>query len=558
MAYEEWLTFLVAIASLFPLIIFILTNINSKPVLVSTILEEISSSLNDYPISNLNYTEYCNNNEYNGYLFTFPGSVEGCTCADVRKYLYEQNGEKEVNRGFCDQNQTNNGCVDIKEIPSKKLDAWNKKRFCCKKYNLSESVFKGYLYFLNNSVLENEECKSGYKKCGKLDDMGNYLCFPENEECPINDIISSTTRREDLENKNYSFITVNDNKYLYYSNHEVDKPVISKFKVVEGKLCADRTYIHSDYPQYILDKQFENYGCRHKINDQLYEDYVELDSMTKGDFYTRSDLDLNIFEYYNKSSFEYPIYSLEANVSLYSERYIGYDKKCLIENGILNLENSAFNEEKIDEMNQVITKALFINDITKWLSIIFFVIELFSCNCYHLEVKNSVSWNVVWALRNILYHVGMALPLYFDLSKIKQFIQFPACGNALINAKLDYYNSTGKSLKTKIIWGIILVNVQLALIIIVSILRILGECEIFHEKRAPLVEHQKSTNIDYENSPEEAYYNRPDYKNNNPTPSADFNNSIDNNNLPENNNNINPSSVSSAEDNPNLHELQNY
>lgn len=47
-------------------------------------------------------------------------------------------------------------------------------------------------------------------------------------------------------------------------------------------------------------------------------------------------------------------------------------------------------------------------------------------------------------------------------------------------------------------------------------------------------------------------------KNNNPTPSADFNNSIDNNNLPENNNNINPSSVSSAEDNPNLHELQNY
>ena len=99
--------------------------------------------------------------------------------------------------------------------------------------------------------------------------------------------------------------------------------------------------------------------------------------MTKGDFYTRSDLDLNIFEYYNKSSFEYPIYSLEANVSLYSERYIGYDKKCLIENGILNLENRAFNEENIDEMNQVITKALFINDITRWLSIIFLLLSYF-------------------------------------------------------------------------------------------------------------------------------------------------------------------------------------
>ena len=131
------ITYLAVIIPIFPLIIFILTIINSNVDSVSTILKEISSSLNDYPISNLNYAEFCNSNEYNGYLFTFPGSVDGCSCADVHIYYYDQNGNEEINPGKCNYNQSANGCMDIKEIPSKKLDAWNKKKFCCKKYDVS-------------------------------------------------------------------------------------------------------------------------------------------------------------------------------------------------------------------------------------------------------------------------------------------------------------------------------------------------------------------------------------------------------------------------------------
>jgi hypothetical protein len=37
---------------------------------VSTILNEIGSSLNDYPISHLNYAENCSIDEYNGNLLT--------------------------------------------------------------------------------------------------------------------------------------------------------------------------------------------------------------------------------------------------------------------------------------------------------------------------------------------------------------------------------------------------------------------------------------------------------------------------------------------------------
>ena len=558
MAYRRFnLTYISMIIGIFPLTIFILTAINVKLNSVSTILEEIGSSLNDYPISHLNYTENCSIDEYNGNLFTFPGSVEGCTCAHIYSYPNEQEGKFEVNPGTCNYNQTANGCLPVKDIASKKLDAWNNKRFCSKLYDVSGSGFKGYLYFLNNSVLENEECKSGYKKCGKLDDMGNYLCFPEDEECPINDIISSRTRREDLENKNYSFINVND-KYLYYSNQEVDKPVISKFKVVEGKLCVDRTYVHTDYPQYILDKNFAYYGCRSKINEQLYEDYVELDSMAKGDFYNNSGLDLNTSDYYHAFYYEYPFYSLEANVSLYAERYIGYNKKCLLDNGALNIENSIFNEEKVNEMDTVLTNTLRINDYTKWFSIVFIVVEIFSCGAFPIDSEDNILWILLWALSNILCHVGMAWPLYIDLSEIKKFTEFPVCGNALINAKINYYHSIGKTLKTTIILGIVFVNLQLAFIFTILILRFFVQYNIFYENKAPLIEHQKSSNIDYKKTPEDADYNSSDFKNNNPTPSADFNNDLDNNNLQGNNKYVNPSSVTSGTDNPNPPEQTDY
>ena len=554
MAYRRFnITYISMIIGIFPLGIFILTAINVKLNSVSTILNEIGSSLNDYPISHLNYAENCSIDEYNGNLFTFPGSVQGCTCVHVPYYPRDQEGKFEVNPGTCSDNQTANGCLEVKDIPAKKLDAWNNKRFCSKFYDVSGSGFKGYLYFLNNSVLENEQCKSGYKKCGKLDDMGNYLCFPENEECPINDIISSTTRREDLENKNYSFITINDNKYLYYSNQEVDKPVISKFKVVEGKLCVDRAYVHSDYPQYILDKQFAYYGCRHKINDQLYEDFDELDTLAKGDFYNRSGLDLNKEHYYRPFYYEYPFYSLEANVSLYSQRYIGYDKKCLMEKGALNLENSAFNEVKIDEMNKVIINTLHINDFTKWFSIIFIVVEIFSCGIFPIDTEDTVLWILLWALANVLCHVGMAVPLYIDLSEIKQFTEFPVCGNALINAKLNYYHTTGRTLKTTIILGVVFVNLQLVFIITILILRFFVQYDIFHENKAPLIERQKSSNVDYTKKPEDPYYNSSDYNNNpTPTPAPDFNNNLDNNNnnLQGNEKYINPSSATSGTDNP--------
>ena len=261
MAIEKLnLSFISMLIVIFPLSIFILSAINIKVTLNLSFLDEIKSSLNDYPINDLSYDVDCNEkSEAN--LYTFPGFQDGCSCIGVYRYIFDQKGAHQVNPGICDLNQTLNKCKDIYEISGKNLSLWGNAKFCYKKFVSKESELNGYLLLLNNSVLENEDCEKGYKKCGKLDDMGNYLCIKENDECPINDIKVTLSQQPDLENLNYSYILIN-NKFFYYSNTS-EKPVITKLEVTEeGKLCMNKSNIYTKYPQYILDNNFQYYGLQ--------------------------------------------------------------------------------------------------------------------------------------------------------------------------------------------------------------------------------------------------------------------------------------------------------
>ena len=304
------LPYFAMIISIFPLAVFILSAINVKVKPLLSILNEITSTMNDYPLADLSYEDNCEQH-YSQYLYVFPGSKEGCSCINTNDYKCEQSGKYKVSPGFCDYNQTYNGCKDISKVDKQYLYSWGKGKFCSKKYNTEEYELKGYLHFLNNSVLEKENCENGYKKCGKLDDMGNYICVNETEECPINDIKVTYFRDEELERLNYSHIIINF-KYFYYTNTS-EKPVISKLKVAEdGKICADIEHYYTRFPQYILDNNFLYYGCRNKIGEFLEKNIEILDNRTKKQIYSDSNVNLN--KYSNQDS-DYPFYSLEANMS---------------------------------------------------------------------------------------------------------------------------------------------------------------------------------------------------------------------------------------------------
>ena len=72
------------------------------------------------------------------------------------------------------------------------------------------------------------------KLCGK-DNLGNNLYFPENIDCPINDIFISKNNEYI---RGYSRLTLDYNNYLYYTN-----------KATEGKILIDlRKNYYSEVP----------------------------------------------------------------------------------------------------------------------------------------------------------------------------------------------------------------------------------------------------------------------------------------------------------------------
>lgn len=94
---------------------------------------------------------------------------------------------------------------------------------------INNTEYKKYSY-LKNAVTLNESCPEGTKMCGILDELGNKLCLPLEEKCPINYIKELNYTPND--NYTYKYTEIG-NKKIYYTNE-----AISTGKIVGG-LFAD-------------------------------------------------------------------------------------------------------------------------------------------------------------------------------------------------------------------------------------------------------------------------------------------------------------------------------
>ena len=105
-----------------------------------------------------------------------------------------------------------------------------------------------------------KECEINYKKCGILDSLGNIMCIPENEICPINDIkIDLASNKSLYELKGYEstpFNNLQEGYALYYTNNATEKEIISKL------------FLSNETPLYIN----RNNAV---YDEQTYKDYEE-------------------------------------------------------------------------------------------------------------------------------------------------------------------------------------------------------------------------------------------------------------------------------------------
>ena len=509
------ITYLSMLIGIFPAAIFIGSYVNLKIILVPNVIDEIKESINDYPLTNLYYSSSCNQDDYSIPLYIFPGSKSGCSCLNVKYYKNEQEHKDEVFPNECNKNQSSNGCDMVKPIESRLLFKWKQGIFCSKNYNKTKNETEnknellGYFYYLNNSVKEKESCNPGYKKCGKLDDNDNYLCLPEKEECPINDIISSEEERADLIEEGYEKIKVND-LFFYITNKKTNKPIITKLKVGEKYLCSYKQYHYTDYPQYILDNNFEKYGCAYKVNGKFYEENsVKLDSSTKYELYEDSNLTLNSKELYNSSLHEFPFHSLEEDLFLYPKRYIGFNKKCLLEKGGLNIDTFLYNE---NDIKKVISNDMFkYNNLIVWFSMFAFSFEVLFCSLFEIDNEKIYSTIIPWGIVNSLFYILMSVPIYINFRKLKKFTPLPLCGGSILNDKIKLFNYAAQTFKRVTISQIVFLNLQLVFIIFILVLKI--KYQFWDGFKPPsYYENQKKKNKDNGESKnenkfgEEAYY----------------------------------------------------
>ena len=120
-----------------------------------------------------------------------------------------------------------------------------------------------------------KECEKDYKKCGILDSLGNIMCIPENETCPINDIkidLASSASNNDLKGyESTSFKNLQEGYVLYYTNNATEKEIISKLSLSnEIPLYINLNnliYDEQTYKDYLESLETDNSG-----NDRDYRD----------------------------------------------------------------------------------------------------------------------------------------------------------------------------------------------------------------------------------------------------------------------------------------------
>ena len=149
---------------------------------------------------------------------------------------------------------------------------------------------QNYANLLKNSK---EPCENNYKKCGILDTLGNIMCIPENDECPINEVIVDlNSKNNEYISRDYKAIHLENlpNDYvIYYTNKAIDKEIITKLDffdsppkyISENNFIFDEETYKSEYYNTSED-DYDWYDDWHNSHDR-YDRLRTLDDVIYGD-----------------------------------------------------------------------------------------------------------------------------------------------------------------------------------------------------------------------------------------------------------------------------------
>ena len=131
----------------------------------------------------------------------------------------------------------------------------------------TETMNNSYMHFYSH-IAKKDICEADYKKCGILDTYQNILCIPNDEECPINNIVVLHNNPPPPPPPKENYDTTLNNKNIIKiktDNNNIENNIIVDFSLNNETL----NYINKG--NFIFDNDtFEEYYHEYSKNDNIY------------------------------------------------------------------------------------------------------------------------------------------------------------------------------------------------------------------------------------------------------------------------------------------------
>lgn len=225
--------------------------------------------------------------------YEWPGTEMGCLCKNKTK----------LSIGKCLDVQHRQYCKSVERVRPYTANKWKGQYLC-------SSSMKSLDFFNLTKIKANDFCAYKTKKCGKIDTLNNYLCVPENENCPINEISVISNEANSFE--------------LKTTNKNTDGIIYTSFMIAEEKVCVNH------YQKLFQEKAFPLF------NNSL----LSCNDIKNNNTIITKDPHYKLLDFYDKSSFyehngiyyhikHLPLYpKILSTIGLYGSIYIGWKKEC--------------------------------------------------------------------------------------------------------------------------------------------------------------------------------------------------------------------------------------
>ena len=261
--------------------------------------------------------------------------------------------------------------------------------------------YKELLY--NNQIIkQNEKCPNGYKNCGIIDTLGQILCMPIDDECPLYDVGIAEDN-----NTNNLYYTYNENAKIYYNNinyNEPNKKIIGKLILNEGQPCYNIN--EKLWRKFISEEKADNHlKCENNIIGKTSDDrYEKKGGITYYDLY-EPILDSKYFRLF-------PENELKAKyVSLYKREFLGIDKACDEKSKI-----SQENYEKLKESQKSEKILLIVEPALNFFIVLFIIIASFKNSGEGIFLTFVIIYFLLLFAYITSHIVFFALIIYYGLS----------------------------------------------------------------------------------------------------------------------------------------------